>query len=259
METSNKRQVLDKIFKKLKKENPKNSVLKFNNNMIKSVSGSKFRNQFDVTKCDTPSLLPKSMVNEGYFIVHLGGGEHAFVKGEGYHKFEQIKSAKEWIIKKSVIDDISESEAQSTSIVFNNKIIHHFLFGRTDVDILAHPARRARVSYTFKVDGVPLYAKALQVEMDGIYESTSKETIATIEAKNKDNLYFEIRQLFSAMKYCELNIPKNYKIRLLFLLRVKKNIFDLYEYEFKDKKELTSISFVKAKRYQTKIITVNST
>lgn len=251
MEISNKRQVIDQIFKRLKANGAKGSVLKFNNDLVKSVSGNKFRNQFDITKCDTPSLLPKSVLDEGYFIVHLGRGEHAFVKGEGYHKFEQIKDIKKWTIKRSVIDDISESEAQSTSIIFNNKIIHDFLFGRTDIDIIAHPARRARVSYKFKVNGVMLYANALQVEMDGIYESTTNETIATIEAKNKDNSYFEVRQLFSAMKYCEEYIPKSYKIILLFLLRINKSVFNLYEYEFKDKEELTSIKFVKATSYIT--------
>jgi hypothetical protein len=253
MENGEKRKVLDEIFQNLRQKNPKSSVLKFDNDLVKKISASKFRNQFDVTKCDTPKLLPRSIVNAGFFIVHLGGGEHAFVKGEGYHNFENIKEIKKWKVKKSVIDDISESEAQSASTAFSNKIIHDFLFGRTDIDLLLHTARRARVSYNFKVNNEPLKAEALQIEFDGIYESASNETIATIEVKNKDNSSFEVRQLFSAMKYCEQKIPKNYKIRLLFLVRIrneKEDSFNLYEYKFKNKEELTSIEFVRARSYQ---------
>jgi len=89
--------------------------------------------------------------------------------------------------------------------------------------------------------------------VDGIYESSDKQTIATIEVKNKDNSYFEVRQLFSAMKYCEQKIPKNYQIKLLFLVRIRNkgnDTFDIYEYKFRDKEELTSIGFVRAIRYQ---------
>lgn len=253
MEVGEKRKVLDEIFQELKKKDPKGNILKFHNNLVKKISSDKFRNQFDVTKCDTPDLLPKSVVNAGYFIVHLGNGNHVFVKGEGYHKFEKINEIKKWKVKKSVIDDISESEAQSASTAFSNHIIHDFLFADKDIDLTLHTARRARVSYKFKVNGEWLDAQALQIEFDGIYESTDKETIATIEVKNKDNSSFEIRQLFSAMKYCEAKIPKNYKIRLLFLVRnktKKDDVFNLYEYRFKDKDELTSIEFVRAKSYQ---------
>jgi len=253
MENGEKRKVLDEIFLSLRTSDPRGVVLKFHNNLVKSISGERFKNQFDVTKCDTPNLLPRSVVDEGFFMVHLGGGNHAFVKGEGYHKFETIKEIKQWKIKKSVLDDISESEAQSASTAFNNKIIHDFLFGRTDIDLTLHTARRARTSYNFKVNHKQLTAKALQIEVDGIYESGDNETIATIEVKNKDNSYFEVRQLFSAMKYCEQKIPKNYRIRLLFLIRIRNkgnDTFDLYEYKFKDKEELTSIEFVRSMCYQ---------
>ena len=255
METGEKRKILDEIFQTLKKENPGSNVLKFHNNLVKKISGDRFRNQFDVTKCDTPKLLSRSLADAGFFIVHLGGGYHAFVKGEGYHNFEEIKETRNVKIDPSVIDKISKSEAQSASTAFNDHIIHDFLFGKEDVDLKIHTARRARVSYDFKVNGESLEAKALQIEFDGIYESSDEETIATIEVKNKDNDCFEIRQLFSAMKYCKQKIPSNFKVRLLFLVRMrssKKDTFNLYEYRFKDEEELTSIEFVRAVSYLVK-------
>lgn len=79
-EKGEKRKILEKIFKALEAKHPTDTVLRFNNTVVKRVSGSKFSNQFDVTKCDTPDLLPKCITDKGFFIVHLGRGEHAFVK-----------------------------------------------------------------------------------------------------------------------------------------------------------------------------------
>jgi len=252
-EIGEKRKVLDEIFQKLKKEKPKDVVLFFNNNLIKEISANRFKNQFDVTKCDTPKLLPNSVSSKGFFIVHLGGGNHAFVQGKGYHYFEPIKDVKKWKIALSVIDSISDSEAQSASTVFNNNIIHDFLFDTIDINLQLHTARRAKIDYNFEIGNNILKAKALQIELDGIYESIEKETIATIEVKNKDNTCFEIRQVFSVMKYCEQKLPKNYKIRFLFLVRIRnkeKDIFNIYEYRFIDNKKLESISLVKARSYE---------
>jgi hypothetical protein len=97
--------------------------------------------------------------------------------------------------------------------------------------------------------------KGLQIEMDGIYET--ENTIASVEVKNTEHKDFEIRQLFVAMKYFEMlkdkgTIPKEVKIRQLFLIRFKKrqeNYFELYEYEFTDKSNPNSIKLVKCKRY----------
>src|SRR3989338_11217184 len=113
MVQSYKRDVIATIFNRLRKEYPKSSILKFNNEEVKKVSGSTFSNQFDATKFDSSILLPKEVKENGFFIVHLGKGNHAFVRGEGYHKFEKVKTIKEWKSGTSAIDQTSESEAQS--------------------------------------------------------------------------------------------------------------------------------------------------
>ena len=259
-ETSNKRKVIDIIFKELREKYPNSKVLKFHNEKVKEVSsreGIKFRNQFDATKFDTKKLLPESLREAEFFIVHLGGGHHAFVKGEGYHKFEKIKTIKEWKAGKSVIDPISESESQSASTAFNDKIIHDFLFDDKNKALELHTARRARVSYEFVINGIPLKADKLQIEIDGIYESQENEIIATIEVKNQEHEDFEIRQLFSTMKYFEKMMGwkiknEKYKFRYLFMKRIRKNNkdrFRIYEYDFPDKMNPNSIRFLKAAQY----------
>lgn len=257
--SSNKRKVIDIIFKELRENYPKSDILKFHNEKVKEVSsreGIKFRNQFDATKFDSFKLLPESLKKDGFFIVHLGKGDHAFVKGKGYHKFEDIKTIKEWKASSSVIDKISASEAQSASTAFNDKIIHDFLFEDKKKEFMLHTARRAKISYDFVIDGKPLRTDKLQIEIDGIYESQEDKTIAVIEVKNQEHEDFEIRQLFSSMRYFEKyrgwKIPRHYQIRLLFMVRKKdenEDKFKIYEYDFIDKMNPNSIKLLKAVQY----------
>ncbi len=255
---SEKRKAINKIFKDLRDASPDSNVLEFDNNKVKEVTGTLFRNQFDATKFDSYKALPNLLKENGFFIVHLGKGRHAFVKGEGFHKFEKIKEIIDWDLStKSYIDKISQSEAQSASTAFNDQIVHDFIFGDIKKDVLVHTARRARVSYNFNINKTSLRADTLQIEIDGLFES--KDTIATVEVKNVEHEDFEIRQLFSAMKYFEMlkekkEIPENVKIRHLFMIRIRKkdkNYFKVYEYKFTDKEDPNSIKFVKCKRYNT--------
>ena len=97
-----------------------------------------------------------------------------------------------------------------------------------------------------------MVADKLQIELDGIYESAEDKMIASVEVKNQEHKDFEIRQLFSAMKYFEANVPSNYKIKLLFMVRLRdknNDTFKLYEYKFEDKTNPNSIKFVKAIEY----------
>ncbi|MBI2507850.1 hypothetical protein HYV89_02750 [Candidatus Woesearchaeota archaeon] len=258
-EEGNKRRVIDVIFRELVQKYPKSEILNFHNEKVKEVSsreGIKFRNQFDATKFDSYALLPKSLQSAGFFIVHLGKGNHAFVKGNGYHKFEKIRTIKEWRIEKSIIDSLSDSEAQSASTAFNDRIIHDFLFEDKNEPLKLHTARRAKISYDFVIDGKTLRTDKLQIEMDGIYESEKRQCIAVVEVKNQDHEDFEIRQLFSPMKYFEKmrgwKMPNEYKIKFVFLVRIRKNNrdrFKLYEYDFVDKMNPNSIRFIKAWQY----------
>jgi len=76
-----------------------------------------------MTKIDDLSKLPSGIVNEGYFIAHLGSGKHAFVRNVNdiYHAFEKIEKGEsiEWHYKPSILNDFSVSEASILSLVNN--------------------------------------------------------------------------------------------------------------------------------------------
>lgn len=253
---SKKRDAINIIFDRLYAQNPNATIYKFDNDEVKRVTGTSFKNQFDATKFECSKNLPSSLKEHGFIIVHLGSGDHAFVKGEGFHKFEKITDVMDWKIPFSYVDKFSESEAQASSTAFNSKIISDFLLGDTKKEIMIHTARRAKLNgFDFKIGSNLLHANVLQIEMDGIYET--KDTIATVEVKNVEHEDFEIRQLFVAMKYFEKlkeigKVPKEIKVKHLFMIRINKkklNYFKLYEYMFTDKENPNSIRIVKCKQY----------
>jgi hypothetical protein len=252
MAESKKRKSIRLIFEDLQKKNPHSNKLVFSNEIVKKVTGDvKFSNQFDATKFESYEKLPDCLRENGFFIIHLGKGRHVFIKGNGYHNFEPIKETKEWKTRKSLIGELGKSEASTMSELYNSKIIHDFLYGKSNVDIQVHTARRTRTSYDVIVSNEKLHADKQQIEIDGIFET--EEIIAAVEVKNVDLKDFEIRQLFNILKYFEeKKLPPKYKLRIIFIVRIKnkeKNIFRLYEYEFLDKERLDSIKLVRNMQY----------
>ncbi|MDH7603747.1 MAG: hypothetical protein QHH13_02495 [Melioribacter sp.] len=85
----NKQEVITEIFKICQRRN--NYV--FDNDLVKDVCKKfNFGNPFDATKLDDTSKFPQILIDEDYFILHLGNGRHKFVKGirNGFHDFEEI-------------------------------------------------------------------------------------------------------------------------------------------------------------------------
>jgi len=256
---SSKRKAMTIIFNELKKENPNSNVLRFNNKTVKQLTDGRediyFSNQFDATKFESFKKMPEVLQQNGFFIIHLGKGEHAFVKGEGYHKFEPIpkENIKDWNGSGSFVDSLGNSEAGTVSELFNNALIRDFLFGNENITIDVHTARRSRVSYDVVIGETILHADKQQIEIDGLFET--KDTIAAVEVKNVDHEDFEVRQLFNILKYFESKKVSPKRIsRIVFVVRVrnkkeKKDFFRLYEYKFTDNKRLDSIELVKNAQY----------
>ncbi len=106
----------------------------------------------------------------------------------------------------------------------NTRIIHDFLFGRTDIDLMIHVSRRSNVSYDFWIGNNQLQVDWLQIEVDAFFEGVN--TIASVEVKSIKHTNFEIRQIYSAMRYLyrfyrDNKIPQSYKILHLFVLESK--------------------------------------
>src|SRR3990170_4697996 len=253
---SKKRQLIIQIFEALRGLDKRSDVLPFSNETVKEVSTRvRFRNPFDATKFNTYESLPECLKQEGFIVVHLGRGNHAFVRGVGFHNFEPIQQSKSWSLSNSIVSKLGSIEADTVSTIYNEKIIHDFLFGDVSINLKIHISRRSNITYDFWIGKNRLHADYLQIEMDALFES--RGTIATVEVKNVKHSNFEIRQLYSTFRYLDRFyrdgvIPSNFNIRHLFAVvskGAKEDFYRIYEYTFTNWKHMDSINLVKNAQY----------
>lgn len=96
---SKKSKVIEKLFTICKQQN--NYI--FHNDLVKKVCVEVgFGNPFDVTKLDNKSKLPDVLTKNNFAIIHLGSGNHKFIKGidKVYHDFEPIEKIINWEYQK---------------------------------------------------------------------------------------------------------------------------------------------------------------
>jgi len=133
---SKKITVLTELFEICKQRND----FVFHNDLVKDVCRKHgFGNPFDVTKIDNKNQLPKTLLDNDFALIHLGKGKHQFIKGihKVFHEFEPIQTTVVWPYKKSLLNEYNTSESNILSVANNQRILHHFLFGKdTEFDSL---------------------------------------------------------------------------------------------------------------------------
>jgi hypothetical protein len=250
-----KQEVITEIFKHCKK----NGNFVFDNALVKKVAKKyNFGNAFDATKLDNREKFPQILLDEDYFILHLGEGKHKFVKGisKGFHEFEEIpkENIYDWKYRKSILNEFDTSESNILSVGFNQRIIHDFLYD----DIVANPkmygARRTKTSFTFYIGDEKVEAKNLQMEIDLTVEYSGVVTV--FEGKNDFPKDFAVYQLyFPFLYYYELKKENRLAIKEInccYLLREKKkdgSKIKIYKYTFENPYDMSSIKLLKNAQY----------
>lgn len=156
-----------KVLETLYKDCVARGNMKFHNNEVKDVCKKiGFGNPFDVTKLDNKGKLPALLQKQDIAVLHLGSGNHCFVKGidNVYHTFEEITEIVKWEYKKSLLNQINSSESNLLSVANNQRILHHFLFEQDgefeDLAIEQRPKtyfpHRTKTSFNYEVNGTPL-------------------------------------------------------------------------------------------------------
>ncbi|MFW9887194.1 MAG: type II restriction enzyme [Candidatus Thorarchaeota archaeon] len=280
-----KRETLRELFLELREESKDLNFIPFDNDQVKVYARQTgFRNPFDVVKHDIQATLPEEMIDEDYFIVHLGGGNHAFVRGadcgfNGFHSFENIpqKHRIAWPFKPSVLDVVSQSETQTISTVYNEGIIGDFLVDDKNADVLYHAGRRAKASfYAEACPGIGFDVKSLQLEADAFFEIREIKgehplIIASVEAKKTNATEFEVRQVYTAMRYLRDwtetgEIPVDAEVHNLYVVKDSPDgqaIGDwyhvrIYDYYFRDPMVMSTIRLRKAREYQLHYDAINN-
>lgn len=251
----NKQKVVTELFKRCYKK--KNFV--FDNMLVKQICKKYgFGNPFDVTKLDDTSKFPTILLDEDYFILHLGRGKHKFIKGihKGFHSFEDINEDNifDWKYQKSILNEFDTSESNILSVASNQRIIHDFLYE----DIVANPkvynARRTKINLLYCVGEEKILAKNLQMEIDLTMELQGVITI--FEGKNGFPKNFTVYQLFHPFKYYSiLKAEKKLNVKQItccYILRKREkgnSVLRLYNYTFADENDMTSIKLLKNAQY----------
>ncbi|MDI6781030.1 MAG: hypothetical protein QME49_02815 [bacterium] len=262
-----KKDVIFEIFKICNKKND----FTFDNDLVKDISKKcNFGNPFDVTKIDNKNKLPDILLKNDYAIIHLGNGKHKFIKGieKVFHNFEPVQKEIEWTYKKSLLNEYNTSESNILSVANNQRILHHFLFGKDrefdDIEISHRPKTyfphrtKTTLEYRFGND-LNLILKNIQIEIDLTIEFEG--IIGVFEAKNGTPDSFSIYQIYHPFLYYH-NIKQkpdmNRKIKEIICTYVVKNIEEettklrLWAYTFDNPNDITSIKFIKSTCYVLK-------
>jgi hypothetical protein len=258
----------DKVIEELFKICLKNKKFVFHNDLVKDVCKKiGFGNPFDVTKIDNTTKLPKILLDNDYTIIHLGSGNHMFIKGinKVFHNFEPIQKTIEWNYKKSLLNQFNSSESNILSVANNQRILHHFLFGKDkefdSVDISQRPKtyfpHRTKTSIEYFVGKeIKVKLDKIQIEIDLTIEY--KGTVGIFEGKNGKPKSFNIYQIYHPFLYY-YNISKNSEISgkikdiiCVYVVRERTKKFDiikLWAYTFTKPLDITSIKFEKSAAY----------
>ena len=262
---SKQHQVIDELFKICKRKN--NFI--FHNKLVKEVCVKYgFGNPFTATKFDNKKGLSKLLIEKNYAVIHLGSGNHKFIKNinKVFHDFEPIRKKINWKYKKSLLNQYNSSESNILSVTNNQRILHHFLFGQDtefdDVDINKRPKtyfpHRTKTSFEYNFGkGTKLVLKNIQIEVDLTIEFQG--TIGVFEGKNGKPDTFSIYQIyhpflyyFNANKKTELK-GKIKEIYCVYVVREKSKTHDtikLWAYTFSNPLDITTIKFIKSASYK---------
>lgn len=259
-----KGQVLEAIFKICRKKNS----YEFHNELVKDVSKKYgFGNPFDATKIDNEKKLPQILKDNDYAIIHLGSGNHKFIKGINnvYHNFEPVEQEIDWIYKKSLLNLYNTSESNILSVANNQRILHHFLYGKDtefeDIDISKRPKtyflHRTKTSFDYQFGKIPVRLKNIQIEIDLTIEFNG--IVGIFEAKNGKPDNFAIYQIYHPFLYYyhakqDKTINNQLKeIISVYLVRTVEtgvNKINLWAYTFSTPLDITSIKYIKSASYK---------
>ena len=139
------------------------------------------------------------------------------------------------------------SEANAINVLMLSKILDDFL--DEDDNVATFNGRMGTGIFSFRVDRhrgttFEVNVKNAQCEIDGGMENNN--SVVILEAKNVVHPDFHVRQLYYPYRLWASKIEK--PIRLVFSI-YSNQIYRLFEYEFEDRSNYSSIRLIKSKNY----------
>lgn len=239
-----------KLFEKydVLNEIEKNGVFKISANAIRE-----FREPRLMAKFDHHIQLPKLFSDHKLAILPVSRGEYAISHFDAYHVFESQESKIERIAFPGFLESLSPEFITSEAIALNfahaSGIFSDFLEEQELYPTIYGRMGSGRFSFyinscTEKNLGYEIAVDSSQLEIDAAYEGA--DCFAVFEAKNELAPDFLVRQLYYPFRLWSDRLNK--VVRPVFLI-YSNGIFRLFEYEFTDAYNYSSIRLLKQKNY----------
>lgn len=215
-----------------------------------------------MAKFDHSINLPKIFADNKLSILPITRGDYIISHFDAYHEFELVDSQIKRVSLPTYIQSIDSSNVTSETIALNCAvaagIVSDFLEDEGIVSTVS--GRMGSGNFSFSIGN--LRSKALstvtvsnsQIEIDAAYEGI--RSLALFEAKRDLSKDFLIRQLYYPYRVWKNRVTK--PVRPLFLV-YSNGIYRIYEYEFSNPDNYSSIVLVRQRNYSVEdtIITVD--
>lgn len=205
-----------------------------------------------MVKFDHTINLPKLFKQNGLSILPITRGDYIISHFDAYHKFEPVSSDITRISLPNFIQsldvDYITSEAIALNCAYVSGIMADFLEDEQLVPTVS--GRMGSGNFDFEIRDIQHKINRVvkvhnsQIEIDAGYEGLQK--LALIEAKRDLSDDFLVRQLYYPFRVWSYRVNK--VVKPIFLI-YSNGIFHLYEYQFTNPTEYSSLMLVKQKNY----------
>lgn len=230
------------------------NIEKYGHFEISSKAINEVREARLMAKFDHTINLPKIFVKHKLSILPITRGDYVIAKFDAYHKFEDSTSEITNYSLPNYIQSLDSNNIPSEAIALNCAIAAGIIedFLEDDKLVSTVSGRMGSGVFNFNIDNVndndntssTITVTNSQIEIDAAYEGIN--SLALFEAKRDISEDFLVRQLYYPYRVWQSRVSK--PVRPLFLV-YSNGIYRLYEYEFKDPNNYSSIHLVKQKNY----------
>lgn len=205
-----------------------------------------------MAKFDHTINLPQIFSDNGLSILPITRGDYVISHFDAYHNFEPDNSPVTRVSLPAYIQSLDSSNVPSEAIALNCAVAAGIVadFLGDDEIVATVSGRMGSGTFDFNINNLrtnTLCAVAVnnsQIEIDAAYEGI--HGLALFEAKRDLSEDFLVRQLYYPYRVWQSRVTK--PVRPLFLV-YSNGIYRIYEYEFTDPNNYSSIALVQQRNY----------
>lgn len=219
---------------------------------ISAVQIKEFREPRLMAKFDHTINLPKIFLDNKLAILPITRGDYVISRFAAYHRFEIDNTPITQVSLPTYIQSLDCNNIPSEAIALNcavaSGIMENFL--EDDEIVSTVSGRMGSGTFSFNIEssigstGYNITVNNSQIEIDAAYEG--RKSLALIEAKRDLSEDFLVRQLYYPYRVWQSRVTKI--VRPVFLV-YSNGIYRLYEYQFTDPNNYSSLKLIKQKNY----------